>query len=69
MHLISIIHTHSQKLPLAEGTGDAHRTAAQWLIGRRPVAGVTPEIAQNGESGKNIYNNPDENKVLSYCFI
>lgn len=72
MHLISIIHTHSQKLPLAEGTGEGHRTAAQWCIGRRPgipVAGVTPEIEQNGESGKNIYNNPDENKVLSYCFI
>lgn len=65
-------HTHSQKLPLGESTGEAHRTAARWSIGRRsgiPVAGVAPEIEQNGESRKNIYNNPDENKVLGYYFI
>lgn len=70
--LASHTHTHSQKLPLGEGTGEAHRTAARWSIGRRPgipVAGVAPEIEQNGERGKNIYNNPDENKGLGYYFI
>lgn len=51
---------------------EAHRTDAQWSIGRRPgipVAGVAPETEQNGARGKNIYNNPDENKMLGYYFI
>lgn len=65
-------HTLSQKLPLGEGTGEAHRTDARWSIGRGPgipAAGVAPETEQNGASGKNIYNNPDENKASGYYFI
>lgn len=72
MPLITITHTLSQKLPLGEDAGEAHRTDAWWNIGRRPgipVAGVAPETEQNGVRGKNIYNNPDENKVLGYYFI
>jgi len=69
MPLITITHTHTEKLPLEEGAGAAHRTDAWWCIGRRPgipVAGVAPETEQTRVRGKNIYINPDENKELGY---
>lgn len=69
--LASHTHTHRSYL-LGRGLERLRRTAARWSIGGRPgipVAGVAPETEENGESGKHIYNNPDENKVLGYYFI